>query len=710
MAKRKNPQSRPEPQVRTVEPTGLAMRISWWALLAMIAIVPVIMSNWTPLNHLGFQITLPVTYDQFDVIKVFSQRILILVSIGAWAWAILTKGGKIRVTPVEWLVLAFLGWVTLSAVFSIHTPTALFGKYRRFEGLFSIITYAVAYFLVIQHADRPSKIKTIAQTLFWSGAIVAGYGVLQSLGLDPAQWGQLPFENRRAFATFGNPDLLGGFLMFSTFVSLGLVFSEERTRWRAIYWVGALLNFWCLIVAFTRSAWVGTVVGLIFLVLAAVMRRLKFRAVDWGFTGAIAALSAAVIALSLRNPNVVMNFGARLVSIFEFNEGSAKTRFQIWRAAWDAIQDRPVFGFGADTFRLIYPRYKVYDYVKDAGYLSVADNVHNYPLQLAAGVGVPGMLMFYSVCGWVAVRTFRLVFSREGGLNRWVLVGFWTACAAYVTHLCFGLSVTGASIFLWISMGALLAPTAREIDVRPLSGGIFAAVIIAALVAVGIGYHWVWIVADNAYLYARVGAQGADRVAAAERAAELNPYNDIYRAEIGMAYTDEFIARINDVFTAQQSGGDTQASMLAAQSAFTSAELSLKDTIRFVPWEYDNYVFLANLYNMAGAYLDPRYYEDALEIGKQGIGVEEYGPAIRLQYARALSETGREAEAIKQLEYAFRMDPAYVEAAMFLTDLYVADGRTDKAIEVLRAAQAWRPGQPGVAEKLASLESSITTP
>ncbi len=255
------------------------------------------MSN---LTFLGFQ--LPLTFDQFDIVKVFIQRVLGLVAIGAWAWDMALNGGKIRRTPVDWLILAFLAWVALSAVFSIHPPTAVFGKYRRFEGLLSFVNYALIYFLVLQYADRPSRIRTLAQTVFWAGVVVAGYGVLQSLGRDIVRWGKLPFEVNRAFSTYGNPDLLGGFLMFSVFISIGLALAEERLSWRAVYWTGFLLNMWCIVVAFTRSAWVGSVVGFFFLVLLAVRQRVPWKPIDWGFAGTIGALVAAIVVRSLVEP------------------------------------------------------------------------------------------------------------------------------------------------------------------------------------------------------------------------------------------------------------------------------------------------------------------------------------------------------------------------------------------------------------------------
>jgi len=129
--------------------------------------------------------------------------------------------------------------------------------------LLSFVDYALIYFLVLQFAHRPSRVLTLARTLFWSSVIVAGYGVLQFIGWDPATWGTLPFEATAAFSTYGNPDLLGGFLMFSVPIALGLALAEDKLVWRLVYWAGFGLNGLALIVAFTRGAWIGGVVGLL---------------------------------------------------------------------------------------------------------------------------------------------------------------------------------------------------------------------------------------------------------------------------------------------------------------------------------------------------------------------------------------------------------------------------------------------------------------
>ncbi len=711
MAKRKNKSANASKTPAVVrpkeEPWGIGRHIAWWSILTMLFVTPLAISN---LSFLG--VSMPISYDQFDIIKVFVQRVFGLIALAGWSWDILLKGGKIRRTPVDWLILAFLAWVAVSAIFSIHPPTAFFGKYRRFEGWISFLNYAVIYFITLQLADRPKRIKRLAQTLFWSGMLVASYGILQAMGKDILKWGQLPFEVNRSFSTYGNPDLLAGFLMFGVFVSLGLALSESNLVWRGVYWLGVLMNTLVVVTAFARSAWVGSVAGFAFILLFALRQKVSWKFEDWAFAGVAGSGVLAFIVRSLSAENEVMNFAKRVKSIFQFDQGSAKTRFEIWDAALSATMDRPIFGFGPDTFRLIFPRYKPVEYVKDAGYLSVADNVHNYPLQLAAGIGVPGLVMFYSIAGWAAARSFKVIWSREQGQQeRMVLAGFWAACAGYIVHLFFGLSVTGTSFLFWLSMAAVLSPTATSIEVpKPKQGAvvpIVVAALVLALAAAGVAYQFVYMRADNAYLMARIGAQGGDRTTWAKKAVQLNPFNDMYRAEVGLALTDEALQAVNAVNSAQ--GADQQAAYTAALEAFKRAEESLKETIEFVPWEYDNYVFLANLYNLGGQFFDPGYYQKAIEIGEEGIRVEPFGPAIRLQYARALLGVNREDDAIKQLEEAVRMDPAYTDANSLLSTIYENRGDVANQLRILRAAEAWSPGQAGISDKLKSLESSLAT-
>lgn len=696
MAKRKKPASpaRTAPASATRAPMNGYERVAWVCLHLLAVLVPIAMTN--P-GVIGLA-EVPLTFDQFDIIKVFLQRGLMLVGLGAWLVGLLLKGSTLRSSRVEWVVLAFLAWVVITTIFSAHPPTAIFGKYRRFEGLISFVTYASVFFVTLQLADRPSRIRSLVRTLVLASGVVALYGLGQAVGIDPIDWQRLPFEANRPFATYGNPDLLGGYLMFPLLLSIGLALSEKDVRWRFAYWAIFVMNGLVLLMSFVRGAWIGGFVGLVVFAIAASRARIKLTGMDWSFIGAGAAGGVAVAAASLTVKSSVMNFYSRIVSIFQFNRGSALTRFQIWEAAVDAIAERPILGWGADTFRLLFPRFKPAEYVAAAGYLSVADNVHNYPLQVATALGIPGLALLYGLFIFALIVSARHAFARGTGTDRLLVSGVWAAVVAYLVHLLFGLSVTGSTVFLWLCIGLLLSPIAAPRELRAPSWGVWVVPVVVLAVLVGTVLNIRFLAADNAYMQARIMSRGLERVDNAQRAVELNPYNDMYRAEVALAWQDAFI---NIAVAADPTQRDL------AEQYFQNAEDAFRDTIEYVPMEYDNYVFLTNLYNQGGYYLDDRYYEDAIEAGLDGVEVEPYGPAVRAQLAIAYTNLGRYDQAIEHASFGAELDPRYVEIRAILGDAYRLAGRLEEARATYEEVLELAPDRTDAAAALEAVEASL---
>jgi O-antigen ligase len=668
-------------------------KVVWISLHALIFLVAVGMANANWLVKLGFSsFGLPLTYDQFDIIKVFVMRACALIGIGAWSFRFFLRGGTLRRTKADWLILAFLAWVLISSLFSISPATAIFGKYRRFEGFLSFLTYAVVYFLTVQMVDRPSRIRSIAHTIVVSGAVVSGYGMMQFFGVDPVNWGaQLPFEFNRAFSTYGNPDLLGGYLIFPLAVSLAMALTDKRTLWRGVYWTAFILTGLCWGAAFVRGAWIGGGVSLIVLAVAAVIARVPWGAVDWSALGVTGLFGAAFVSKSLQSANDVLNIGARIASIFKFDEGSSITRFQIWSAAVRAIKERPVFGFGADTFRLVFPHTKPFEYVRSAGYLSVADNVHNYPLQLAAGIGIPGFLLLYGIFGWVLYLGAPNAFARNKGAERLIIAGFWAAIVGYIVHLMFGLSVTGCTVFLWLSLAMVVAPTARKTEYEPRAWGPAVGVAIAAVVTAASILNVTYVVADRYYLLSQFSGGVGDRVRYALDSIRLNPFNDMYRTQLAMNYNKQMLAWIDEARVLQMQKKDPGPALAQAKESFLASERAFLDVMAFVPTEYDNYVFLTALYNQAGSYFNRAYFEQAVATGEKGIEVEQYGPAVRMQKALALYSLERIDEAVVLLEETVPMDPLYTDPQLMLADAYAGKGEGAKARATYEAVLSVTP-------------------
>jgi cytochrome c-type biogenesis protein CcmH/NrfG len=341
--------------------------------------------------------------------------------------------------------------------------------------------------------------------------------------------------------------------------------------------------------------------------------------------------------------------------------------------------------------------------VEHAGYKAVADNAHDYPLQLAAGVGIAGAVMLYGVFIWAAVRSWRTVFARAREPGAVVLGAFWAAAAGYLLHLLAGVSVTGSTFLLWVALGVVLVPTAHERQVRPPRWGAPAAVLTVALLGLCIGVQFLPLAADNAYVRSLNAGAGPERTELARRAARLNPWNGDYRAAVGLAYEAEVRLNLKAGIEAERAGLDTVPYLTAMREKAAQAESAFRDAIAFAPDEIDYYVMLADLFNLAGGVLDEDLYDQAAAVAREGIAMAPHDPLIRVQLARALLKTGKTHEGVQELEETLGMDPANGEAALLLAVTLEEMGRPDEALKALEAAEARRPGQPGVAEAIARL-------
>jgi len=656
-----------------------AGKIAWILILALVAIVPIIMSNgflsWTGLNFV----------DGFDGIKVFVLRVGVMAILAAWIWDVVMNGGEIRYHRMYILLGILLAWIVITTVLSISPSTAFLGKYRRYDGAWSYFLYALLFFLTIQYTTSRARVRQLAQTLTFSSVVVAGYGLLQAIpnpfrtasegviaNWDPLTWGPLPFEPLRSFSTYGNPNLLAGFLAFSIFVTLGLLFSEEHTKWRRWYWFVLLLNSAVAITAFSRSLWVAGFVAAILFAVLMWRQKVKPEREDYIFSGGLAAVVSAFVTFSLTRTDAVMNFWTRIQTIFEFDRGSGLTRFQIWEAAAAAIGDRPIFGFGLDTFRLIFRHFAPPEYAQAAGFRSVADNAHNFPLQMATGIGIVGLVLFYAVLFWIAYLALRkcLEISKEHSQSKVLYSGIVCACFAYCVHLFFGLSLPAVSFLLWIFMGVLLIPYVKTIEVKRATWMVPAAIFATTLLLVPAIFATRLIVADSAYSRpAAVVAGGVSRIdddmlrtarEDAERVVRLNPFYERY-------YLDYFVILSTYALRSAEEG-NPEADVLIEE-----AKQKAQHLIDMSPWEFDSYLAYANFYlnlsRLAGGEEGRIYLEELSEFTRDKLERTPTGLALRVRYAEILVELGDIDAAKEQLEYVVAHDSNHTIAVEFLNQL-----------------------------------------
>src|SRR5439155_3636937 len=124
---------------------------------------------------------LPNIVDEFVLPKLLLVRLvlaaLIILLLVRW---LLQGEVTWRRTPLDLPLLAFIGSAALSTIFAVNRYLAIFGTYDRWEGLLTILTYALLFWLAVQFLWGEPNARGVTWSLLICGHIVAAAAILQS--------------------------------------------------------------------------------------------------------------------------------------------------------------------------------------------------------------------------------------------------------------------------------------------------------------------------------------------------------------------------------------------------------------------------------------------------------------------------------------------------------------------------------------------------
>jgi O-antigen ligase len=173
-----------------------------------------------------------------------------------------------------------------------------------------------------------------------------------------------------------------------------------------------------LVFTFTRSAWVGTVVG-VGLMLVAKDRRLLL---------VVPVLAAA---LMLFAPHRVTD---RVFSIFDRNDPSNVDRLAMLQSGLEIVRDHPLTGVGPDRVKVVYAEYRQPWAINERN-----PHLHNVPMQIAAERGLPALLVWIGFIAYLARDLFRkIATSRHPSLAAGALAAVAAMLAAGLFEYNFG--------------------------------------------------------------------------------------------------------------------------------------------------------------------------------------------------------------------------------------------------------------------------------
>ncbi|WP_053367491.1 O-antigen ligase family protein [Bacillus sp. FJAT-27245] len=377
---------------------------------------------------------------------VLSSWILLLIKRHYWS-----SNFKKPISIMEIMVFGFIGLAAYSALLSEHKITSLFGSMMRYEGLLTIIAYSSLLLFSYRLMDFEKQKKLVIATVL--GAIpISLYGILQHFRLEPLPRGRFDFGPSSA-GLFGNPNIFGSYLVLVFLMACVVFISQNRGRFVNLYFAVACLIFLSMIFTSTRSAWVGTSVGVVGLTILVVRNRKDL----WGRWGNLLA-SLGLIFMITESAGEGGYLNRLLTTVIEpYNivteqatgmEGSG--RFIIWKKSLPLIKEYFWFGSGPDTFEYAYPNNDVES--KEFFGEVIVDKAHNEYLQIAITMGVPALLVYLGLVGIILVRAFKAarVVDEQPKI---VLYGLICVIIGYLVQAFFNISVVTVAPIYWSLLG-----------------------------------------------------------------------------------------------------------------------------------------------------------------------------------------------------------------------------------------------------------------
>ena len=291
-------------------------------------------------------------------------------------------------TPVDVTGPIWLLALATSAMFGLDPGASV---PRLGKGLFPALLPLAAY-----HAGDPGRGRRAVATLLCSSAIASLYGIVFFVARGAS-------FSARARGFVGHYMTFAGQLLLLVSLASGIALMARTRHWR----IGAILVAGIGAIAlggtFTRSAWIGLTASL--LLMCAIARR-----------GWLPLLAGAIVLLVLVAPSA---YRERLASAFDPHHPVNRERTFMWKAGLDMFRDHPIAGVGLEDLHPIYDRYRSPDSHERAGHL------HSVWIQIAASMGVIGLVAFLLLYGSLVRATAQGLFAmiRAPGLAGGVRLG-----------------------------------------------------------------------------------------------------------------------------------------------------------------------------------------------------------------------------------------------------------------------------------------------
>jgi O-antigen ligase len=374
-----------------------------------------------------------------------SPKMWLLFAIGAWLTGhIASKHKEIKLNKsLKSLLLIAVIFTVLTFISAIKTDvlyTAFFGENQRRNGFLTYL-FLVIFLIASAMFIKIDSIKRLNYVAFFTGLILAIYGLMQISGLDFIKWNN-PYN--AIISTVGNPNFAAAVMAMMSSIIFGPVLNSSFNKYYRL--ASALLTSILLLTIYLSDARQGLIsiaigIGVYFLIWL-YSRKQKLRHLFLGASLIVGVLSI----LGMLQIGPLTSF---------LYKSSVSVRGYYWRAGIEMLKEHPIFGVGIDRYGAYFKEFRDVGYPLNYGFTITSTNAHNVPIQIFATSGIFTGIAYLSLIGFIAWRGIKSVKTSQGN-DRLLVASIFSAWLAYQAQTIISIDNIGISIWGWVLGGAVI--------------------------------------------------------------------------------------------------------------------------------------------------------------------------------------------------------------------------------------------------------------
>jgi len=322
-----------------------------------------------------------------------------------------------------------------------ETPfTAFFGENQRRNGFLTYLSLII-FMLASAFFVRLNAIKRLNYVTFFTGLVLATYGLMQISGLDFIQWNN-PYN--AIISTVGNPNFAAAVMAMMASIVFGPVLNKSFNLYYRI--ATLLLTIILLVTIYLSNARQGLLsfalgVGFYIIVwLYSIKSRFRHLILSTSFVIGLFAILG------------MLQIGPLTSYLYK---DSVSVRGYYWRAGIEMFKDNPIFGVGFDRYGAYFKEFREVGYPLKYGFDITSSNAHNVPIQIFSTVGVFTGLAYLAILGFVLWRGI-VGIQRNKGSERLLIASVFSAWLAYQAQSIISIDNIGISIWGWVLGGVVV--------------------------------------------------------------------------------------------------------------------------------------------------------------------------------------------------------------------------------------------------------------